>query len=97
MWKENITNEESDNIHFFVNFDNKIVWQEYRGENVIQNYTLFKYIGTDLILKKQNMNNSYVKLTMTDYSIGSLESLSDPKRKMIPGFWRTKPVFTNSK
>lgn len=89
--------EQSNNIHFFVNIDNKLVWEEYQNDKVIQKYTLFKYIRTDLILSNQDKFESYTKLTKTDYSIGSLDSLSDPTIEKISGSWLIEPMFPNGK
>lgn len=88
----------SDKNHFFLNNHTKIVWHEYRGNQMIQTYTLFKYNGTDVILKNLPFNGSYLKLTKTDYSRGaSVESLYDSKVEKYSGFWHIEPIFTNCK
>lgn len=90
--------EQSDNNHFFLNNHTKIVWQECRGNQIVQTYTLFMYNETDVILKNLPFNGSYLKLTQTDYSRGeSLESLYDSKVEKYPGFWHIEPIFTDCK
>lgn len=75
-----------------------MVWNEYKNDRFALNYTLFKYNGTDLILTTLPNNDLYVKLTKTDYSIGSsLSSLYDPNLLKIPGSWLIEPIFPNGK
>lgn len=84
-------------MNFFANLNNSKTWGEYINNVKYASYRLFLYNSNSLILQNIKDNNSYVALTKTGYSKGSLQQIRDPKAIKVPGSWFIKPIYKHRK